>query len=74
MSVGFSVVLEPYDAVVPYSTCESAGWSVVHEVVMPLVVAALVDTLLITGGVVSVVNVASALDVSWPTEFLLSTR
>ena len=71
------VVLDPYEAVVPYSTCESVAWSVVHDTVIPLVVAALVDTPLITGaggGVVRVVNVESVLDVSWPAEFVLSTR
>jgi hypothetical protein len=50
-SVESSVVLEPYEVVVPYWTCELAGLFVVHEIVAPaLLIPPDVTPLIVVGG------------------------
>jgi hypothetical protein len=43
------VVSVPYVVVVPYATCEPAGWSVVHVIVAVVAVMLLEVTALIVG-------------------------
>ena len=58
---------DPYAVVVPYSTCELEGWSVVQVMVAEVVVIAPEVTPLITGIVAAVENVKLA-DVAGPPE------
>jgi len=73
-----SVVVDPYDVLVPYSTCVSDASSVVHDTVPPLLVSPDDPTPEIVGAVVSgaaaVVNVKSADVVKLPAASRLSTR
>jgi hypothetical protein len=54
--------------VVPYSTCEAEGWSVVQVIVADVVVMPLETTALIAGIVAGIENVKFA-DVGVPAEF-----
>ena len=49
----FKVALDPYEVVVPYSTCESEASLVVQLMVAPVDVMFVDETALMTGGVVS---------------------
>jgi hypothetical protein len=73
-----SVLDDPYDVLVPYSTCVSDASSVVHDTVAPLLVRPDDPTPEIVGGVVSgaaaVMNVKSADVVKLPAASRLSTR
>jgi hypothetical protein len=60
-----SVVAEPYDSLVPYSTCPSAASPVVHVTVSDVLLTDVATMAETAGGVVSV---AAAVAKLWPHE------